>query len=554
LTVYHCILVYSIFVIPFIDMELFLGQYSKLNCLQFGKITPLAFGLGATMMLLALTRTVSNSALLGDTILYMFRCIERPWLECHAPEKDAKNFYKCIALPKINEQGADLWSENPQARLSSYIYWRDVILKTNDTGTEIFGPLVIPRLACMTGIWIALCALFLMALGVGLIFITKICVWTIIFCSSILIFSLMITPGASKYLSQIFWTNFKDLTSPKVYIYAIHVCLRSLSLGQGAHMLIGNYMKETWSTSLCAIFIAIINVIVTLFVYICQYSALGILSTVYNQNLGDLHDIEKNFAFSTIPHALGAMSFSRLVSFFYFLDIFCFTAGNTIALCYVIYYTISNIREEMKTYKTYIITGICLACYLLGLSLITETSPNQVVTVFYYIDKHTEELYLNCNFWITMFVYFVYLLPVVLGAFYKVYKNLRKHNLVAVLKPEEDWGPPDPELRKLRNTMNPRLETRVNRRSYLCKHKCLLKSSYLKRVITEEERWYEYYVAMLDSMGSVSEETMSIEEEEEEEDELIASKRDTSSDYSQISNVSLKSTPVESRASVKKPT
>ena len=43
-TVYHMLIVQAVFSIPLLYMELFLGQYSRLNCLSLGKITPLAHG------------------------------------------------------------------------------------------------------------------------------------------------------------------------------------------------------------------------------------------------------------------------------------------------------------------------------------------------------------------------------------------------------------------------------------------------------------------------------------------------------------------------------
>ena len=78
------------------------------------------------MLLLAMTRVILSSCILGDSILYAFTCVQRPWLDCKKSTEHTKNDYKCIPLPKSNEQGSDLWSEDPDARLSSYIYWRYV--------------------------------------------------------------------------------------------------------------------------------------------------------------------------------------------------------------------------------------------------------------------------------------------------------------------------------------------------------------------------------------------------------------------------------------------
>ena len=56
------IIVYALFAIPLIYMELFLGQYSKLNCLSFGKITPIAFGKYGVITVILLFLVKDNSS------------------------------------------------------------------------------------------------------------------------------------------------------------------------------------------------------------------------------------------------------------------------------------------------------------------------------------------------------------------------------------------------------------------------------------------------------------------------------------------------------------
>ena len=63
----------------------------------------------------------------------------------------------------------------------------------------------------------------------------------------------------------------------------------NLSLAQGAYILIGMYMKAKSSASLYAIVIIIINFLMTVCTYIYHYTAIGILSVVYKENMGDLH-------------------------------------------------------------------------------------------------------------------------------------------------------------------------------------------------------------------------------------------------------------------------
>ena len=84
----------------------------------------LYLGLGITMLLLAMTRLSDISCLLGDSLLYAFRSVQRPWLGCIK-----QPLYQCVPLPKSSEHGVDLWSESANARLSSYIYWRYFIRK-----------------------------------------------------------------------------------------------------------------------------------------------------------------------------------------------------------------------------------------------------------------------------------------------------------------------------------------------------------------------------------------------------------------------------------------
>ncbi|PSN43894.1 hypothetical protein C0J52_03671 [Blattella germanica] len=353
---------------------------------------------GITMILIFMFRVGFSSCMLADVLLYIFNSVSEPWLKCGSSKNYETDKYICIPVPDPKEQGSDLWSEDPKARLSAFVYWRIKTLGTNDTETSGFGNFVIVRLVSLT------------------------CIWVVVF----MLLILTLSPGKLDY----------------VYFYGIQNMLVTVCLAQGGYMIIGSYLKPDFSASLCSVMVIGIHFISAITAYIYMYASIGILANTYDQIEGALHIQENDAIFATVPQALGMLTFRRLVTFLFFLQMCVTYMGNVFVLMFYC--------MDISTYK------------------------------FNFIRYHIIHIT-------------ILLIPLIVGAIYKAFKSLRKHNLVAVLKPETDWGPRDPEVRQIRFTFVPRMETRLKRRTYVCKHRCLIQSEYLKYLMAEEEKWFNIY-------------------------------------------------------------
>ena len=63
----------------------------------------------------------------------------------------------------------------------------------------------------------------------------------------------------------------------------------SLSLAQGAYIIIGTYLKPTTSASLTAVLIVFIGIVISVLAYVYYCAVEGILSEVYQQKRSNLH-------------------------------------------------------------------------------------------------------------------------------------------------------------------------------------------------------------------------------------------------------------------------
>ncbi|XP_048514561.1 uncharacterized protein LOC110117124 [Athalia rosae] len=65
--------------------------------------------------------------------------------------------------------------------------------------------------------------------------------------------------------------------------------------------------------------------------------------------------------------------------------------------------------------------------------------------------------------------------------------SIKARNVTGMLfQATPQWGPPDQEDRRIRNTYNPREETRYWRRNNLCTHRCLINNKLIKTIVAQE--------------------------------------------------------------------
>ncbi|KAK9687752.1 Sodium:neurotransmitter symporter family [Popillia japonica] len=87
---------------------------------------------------------------------------------------------------------------------------------------------------------------------------------------------------------------------------------------------------------------------------------------------------------------------------------------------------------------------------------------------------------------IERWLYVLLICPLPIAIIIESFKYVKKRNILGLFQSEEIYGPPDSKERYLRRMFNPRQETRSQRKSDRCDHKCLLNSKILNSVAQEE--------------------------------------------------------------------
>ncbi|XP_017774317.1 PREDICTED: sodium- and chloride-dependent glycine transporter 2-like [Nicrophorus vespilloides] len=200
---------------------------------------------------------------------------------------------------------------------------------------------------------------------------------------------------------------------------------------------------------------------------------------------------------------------SMIAFHFYFTPIICFLAFMIEMLfeskeVYEIYFHICYmIRDLCLSINVFILT-FCVF-YIYGISKISDDihfmsgqaptkfwkftwilTPIVVVwTIPVVLQNLTEEdVHLNDILLIAVSLAFT---PYIVVTTIEIIKKILQRNMFSLFRPDSNWGPADPTSREMRHVFDPSHETRYEKKTYPCKHKCLLTNKTLLRINQEEE-------------------------------------------------------------------
>ncbi|XP_038055565.1 sodium- and chloride-dependent glycine transporter 1-like [Patiria miniata] len=390
---------------PVFFLEMAMGQFSSLGCLNVWKCTPIAKGLGYGMLMIAACIATYYNVIIAYTLFYLFASFtkELPWKTCdnswNTPNcrvskacKDCDTYTgndtylnstyfngtfddDTFGLYDVYDDDFDNSSErNVSTTRPSEEYFNLRMLDVSD-GIHELGEIKWELTLCLLLAWI----LVFLSLAKGIQSSGKVVYVTSTFPYLVLI-SLFIRgitlDGAIDGVIFYMNPNPTKLLLPKVWQDAAVQVFFSLGCSFGTLHTLSSYNKFHHNTLKDAVIVSWLDCLTSIFGGFVVFSVLGFMAQDAGTTVDKVVDSGPGLAFIAYPEAIARMPLAPLWSVLFFVMIFMLGIGSEFTLFEaVLTGLVDDLEKNIKNfrkYKTLLTLGLCIICFLLGLPMVTQ--------------------------------------------------------------------------------------------------------------------------------------------------------------------------------------
>ncbi|RZF48957.1 hypothetical protein LSTR_LSTR003033 [Laodelphax striatellus] len=348
---------------------------------------------------------------------------------------------------------------------------------------------------------------------------------------------------------DIFKIHYKLFLDTGLWMYSSLFMVQSMNVVSVGTSLIGSYMPRKSQADLFAVEATLIVLFLYYLGEILISTCLSSVAINMRVSKSNLLLTYQDNLFVLLPQVFGMSHFSpKLLTMLFYGYLFFTNIWRTKLILSSIYETFADIKPIIRIYQFYIRTFSCILIFMLTLPLYIEGLLTLCLIFLYYLEfnslviihmfvtfsilyiygakkicddhhfiygKQPDTFYcvmliltplLFLTYWgiiyttlsqdkLSVFVltnpafiafFVITLIPHLLGMLYKVIFYLKQQNMIHLLKCEDDWGDPNPQIRKERIIYQPRKENKYFRRLDKCKHDCLRYNHILPLIVAEE--------------------------------------------------------------------
>ncbi|XP_032680610.1 sodium- and chloride-dependent glycine transporter 2-like isoform X2 [Odontomachus brunneus] len=389
--------------LPIFYLELCLGQYVALGPIKaFSRMAPAFHGVGySTLVVMALV-LIYYMVIVAWTLFYIFASFSPnlAWASCNndfntvncfsgledakCKEKDPNSmFYNntCRTIQEIcnvrylgNETGCfEDDGFKPFTRvLSSEEYYSNYVLGIRGATWENFGGIRWELVGCLTLAWVICC----LCLIRGVQSVGKIVYFTALFPYVILIALLIrgvtLGDGAAEGIFWYITPDWSTLTNAKVWGDAASQIFYSLGISCGSLITLSSYSKFNNNCHRDAVFVSITNLFTSVFAGFVIFSIIGFLAQQVHMPIKDVVKNGPGLAFIAYPEAVVRMPLPNLWAILFFFMLFILGLGSQFAGVQAINTAILDKWPNLRKRESFVIIGICAACWLLGIPMVFD--------------------------------------------------------------------------------------------------------------------------------------------------------------------------------------
>uniref|UniRef100_A0A8C5PB53 Transporter n=1 Tax=Leptobrachium leishanense TaxID=445787 RepID=A0A8C5PB53_9ANUR len=354
--------------IPVFFLEIALGQYSSQGGVTaWRKICPLFEGIGYTSLVIIAYFIIYYIVILAWALFYFISSFttDLPWASCN----HTWNTGNCVDVIRKSEN----WTISLNSTSPVVEFWENRVLGLSD-GIEDLGTIRWELAMLLLLAWI-ICYL---CIRKGVKSTGKVVYFTATFPYVMLIILLIrgvTLPGAYDGIVFYLKPDITRLKDPQVWMDAGTQIFFSYAMCQGCLTALGSYNKYNNNCYKDCIALCCLNSLTSFVAGFAVFSVLGFMASEQAVNIADVAEAGPGLAFIAYPKAVTMMPLSPLWSCLFFLMLIFLGLDSQFVGVECIVTTITDMHPEIfrkRFCREFLLLGIVIICYLLGLILVTE--------------------------------------------------------------------------------------------------------------------------------------------------------------------------------------
>ncbi|XP_071951062.1 sodium- and chloride-dependent glycine transporter 1-like [Antedon mediterranea] len=352
--------------LPLFFLELSIGQFASVGCVNVWRICPLFKGMGYGMLVMSMFCCIYYNVIIAYTLHYLYFSFTRvlPWADC----THNWNTYNCVDS-RHNVTNFTSGHSRP-----SQEYFDNRVLGISDGIGEI-GEIRWELAICLVLAW----TIVFLSLAKGIKTSGKVVYLTATFPYLVLL-SLFIRgmtlPGAIDGVKFYIKPEWSKLKTSKVWQDAAVQIFYSLGAGFGCLHTLSSYNKWHNNCHRDAIIVAIVNCGTSIFAGFVIFAVIGFMAYDAGVDVETVVVSGPGLAFVAYPEAIARMPISPMWSILFFFMVLLLGLGSMLCMLETVITGIVDDLEarfkNIRKYKSYITLATSILLCILGLPLITQ--------------------------------------------------------------------------------------------------------------------------------------------------------------------------------------
>uniref|UniRef100_A0A4W4EN44 Transporter n=1 Tax=Electrophorus electricus TaxID=8005 RepID=A0A4W4EN44_ELEEL len=352
--------------IPLFFLETSLGQFTSqggITCWR--KICPLFEG--EKLIVVVLYTGIYYIVILAWAFLYLFSCFtsELPWASC----KNTWNTEFCVEFSKSN--GTETYPE----KISSPVveFWERRILGLSG-GIEELGNVRWELALCLLLTWI----ICYFCVWKGVKSTGKVVYFTATFpylMLTVLLLRGLTLPGATNGIKFYLYPDITRLADPQVWMDAGSQIFYSYGVCTGVLTALGSYNKYENDCYRDCMYLCLLNSMTSFVAGFAIFSVLGFMADEQGVDISVVAESGPGLAFIAYPRAVSLMPVPQLWAIFFFIMIIFLGLDSEFVYFEALVTAVSDMFPaffQIGHRRKILLLLLCIASFLLGLSMVTE--------------------------------------------------------------------------------------------------------------------------------------------------------------------------------------
>lgn len=395
--------------LPLFFLEVSFGQYCSEGPIKAWRALPMMRGVAFGMMGVSATISVAYNIVITYCIRYLVASFttKLPWTDCdndwnskycslkfgdckdaglvflengtcvqpHTLTQDEMVIYGVEEISPGNYSLEGLVDPLEQQRVRpSEEYWTLEVRKEASSIGETGG--IVWQLAlCLLAAW----AIVFFCLIKGIKSSGKVVYVTATFPYIVLVILLILgltLPGHQEGIKFFVSPKIEKLSDPQVWLDAAVQIFYSLSAAWGGLITLASYNRFRNNCYFDSMFIAIANCCTSIFAGFVIFSIVGFMAHELNQPIENVVDQGYGLAFIAYPEAVARLPAPPVWSILFFLMLLTLGLDSEFAIVEtVVTGLVDEFPDTLRPRKTWVLLGICVVGYFIGLLCVTEAGP-----------------------------------------------------------------------------------------------------------------------------------------------------------------------------------